>query len=65
MTVELRREGDTVTILYGLGGEPGTMLRLAYFPPEVAAQAQAGPMCASPDGTGFTTRFTALHLETA
>ncbi|MEV4973911.1 DUF1349 domain-containing protein [Streptomyces scopuliridis] len=63
VTVELQREGDTVTILYGLDGEPGTMLRLAYFPPGVAAQ--AGPMCASPDGTGFTTRFTALHLETA
>ncbi|MFJ9210540.1 DUF1349 domain-containing protein [Streptomyces sp. NPDC102264] len=63
VTVELRREGDTVTILYGLDGEPGTMLRLAYFPPGAAAQ--AGPMCASPDGTGFTTRFTALGLETA
>lgn len=61
VTVELRREGDTVTILYGVGGEPETMLRLAYFPPEVAAQ--AGPMCASPDGKGFTARFTALRLE--
>ncbi|MYV54788.1 DUF1349 domain-containing protein [Streptomyces sp. SID3212] len=62
VTVELRREGDTVTILYGLGGAPETMLRLAYFPPEVPAQ--AGPMCASPDGKGFTARFTALSLDT-
>ncbi|MFJ2113717.1 DUF1349 domain-containing protein [Streptomyces sp. NPDC087850] len=62
VTVEVAREGDTVTIRYGLdGGEPVTMLRLAYFPPGVGAQ--AGPMCASPDGTGFTARFTALRLE--
>ncbi|KIF78320.1 hypothetical protein QR77_40180 [Streptomyces sp. 150FB] len=61
VTVELRREGDTVTVLYGVGGtEPVTLLRLAYFPPGVAAK--AGPMCASPDGKGFTTRFTSLRL---
>jgi regulation of enolase protein 1 (concanavalin A-like superfamily) len=61
VTVEMRREGDTVTIRYGFGDTPETLLRLAYFPPEAAAQ--AGPMCASPDGKGFTARFTALRLE--
>ncbi|MFB7274766.1 DUF1349 domain-containing protein [Streptomyces sp. NPDC056244] len=61
VTVELLREGDTVTVHYGVDGNPETMLRLAYFPPEVAAQ--AGPMCASPDGKGFTARFTALRLD--
>ncbi|QXE33165.1 DUF1349 domain-containing protein [Streptomyces sp. GMY02] len=61
VTVELLREGDTVTVHYGVDGNPETMLRLAYFPPETAAQ--AGPMCASPDGKGFTARFTALRLD--
>ncbi|MEV7682035.1 DUF1349 domain-containing protein [Streptomyces sp. NPDC088341] len=61
VTVEMRREGDTVTIHYGIDGSPATMLRLAYFPPDVAAQ--AGPMCASPDGKGFTARFTSLSFD--
>ncbi|MEU3186212.1 DUF1349 domain-containing protein [Streptomyces sp. NPDC006923] len=63
VTVEIQREGDTVTIRYGLGEEPATLLRLAYFPPGVTAQ--AGPMCASPDGKGFSTRFTDLRLDLA
>jgi regulation of enolase protein 1 (concanavalin A-like superfamily) len=61
VTVELRREGDTVTVLHGNDGVAETLLRLAYFPP--GAPAQAGPMCASPDGRGFTARFTSLRLE--
>lgn len=63
VTVEMERDGDTLTVRYGAAGqEPDTMLRLAYFPPDAAVS--GGPMCASPDGTGFTTRFTGLHLET-
>ncbi|WP_345641646.1 DUF1349 domain-containing protein [Streptomyces tremellae] len=61
VTVEVARDGDTVTVRYATGGaEPGTLLRLAYFPPD--AVAEAGPMCASPDGTGFTIRFSGLRL---
>ncbi|MEW2548537.1 DUF1349 domain-containing protein [Streptomyces sp. NPDC047002] len=61
VAVELARDGDTVAVRYGTGGaEPGTLLRLAYFPPDAAAE--AGPMCASPDGAGFTTRFSGLRL---
>ncbi|WP_101257285.1 DUF1349 domain-containing protein [Streptomyces barkulensis] len=62
ITVEMRREGDHVILRYGTTGEtPATLLRLAYFPPGLPAQ--AGIMCASPDGKGFTTRFTDLCFE--
>lgn len=59
VTVEMHREGDAVTLRYAVAGsEPDTLLRLAYFPPQAAAE--AGPMCASPTGSGFTSRFTSL-----
>ncbi|MCW2878014.1 MAG: hypothetical protein JWQ95_2114 [Sphaerisporangium sp.] len=62
VTLELAREGDTVIVKYGLdGAEPVTMLRLAYFPPEVPAL--AGVMCAAPVGEGFETRFTSVTLS--
>lgn len=61
VTVDLERVDDTVTVRYGWDGRaPDTLLRVAWFPPEVAAE--AGPMCASPDGAGFTSRFTSLSL---
>ncbi|HEX6360301.1 DUF1349 domain-containing protein [Actinophytocola sp.] len=56
VTLKAVREGDAVTISYGLNGAPpATMLRLAYFPPELSVL--AGVMCASPTGKGFATRF--------
>jgi uncharacterized protein len=56
VTLRVTRAGDAVTIRYGLdGAPPATMLRLAYFPPELSVL--AGVMCASPTGKGFTTRF--------
>lgn len=62
VTVEMRREGDAVTVTYGTGaGEPSTLLRLAFFPPDTPAQ--AGPMCAAPDGGGFRTRFSGLRVD--
>lgn len=61
VTVEATREGDALTIKYGLDGdEPTTLLRLAYLPPAVPVL--AGVMAASPDGTGFTTTFTEIGL---
>ncbi|GLW10647.1 hypothetical protein Misp01_57750 [Microtetraspora sp. NBRC 13810] len=62
VTFDLRREGDTVTVRYGLdGAEPDRMLRLAYFPPGVPAL--AGAMCAAPVGSGFPVTFTGLTVE--
>lgn len=50
ITIEAVRTGDAVTISSG-----GTMLRLAYLPPDVPVL--AGVMCAAPDGGGFRVRF--------
>ncbi|SDM77539.1 DUF1349 domain-containing protein [Allokutzneria albata] len=57
------RTGDAVTVRYGIGGdEPGTLLRLAYFPP--GGEVLVGPMCASPQGKGFPTRFHDFEVRT-
>lgn len=63
VTIDLHRTNDTVTIRYGWDDhEPDTLLRMAYFSPE--AEAEAGPMCASPDGKGFPVQFTTVkHQE--
>jgi uncharacterized protein len=61
VTIEVTREGDAVTIRYGLdSADPTTLLRVAYLPPEVPVL--AGVMAASPDGQGFTTTFTGVRL---
>lgn len=49
------RKSEAVEIFYSLDGEKYTLLRLAYLVP--AAVTLVGPMCASPDGPGFTTVF--------
>lgn len=61
VTLAVERKGDTVTVRYGLDGAAETMLRLAYFPPGVPVF--AGVMCASPDGGGFTTRFSGVGIS--
>lgn len=62
VTLTAARDGDTVTITYGVNGSPpATMLRLAYFPPELSVL--AGVMCASPTGKGFTTRFENITIQ--
>lgn len=62
VTVEIERFEDAVQVRYAAeGGEPVNSLRMAYFPPDVPAQ--AGPMCASPDGAGFPVRFSELTLS--
>jgi uncharacterized protein len=61
VTLKAVREGDAVTLSYGLNGAPPTnLLRLAYFPPELSVL--AGVMCASPTGKGFTTRFENISI---
>jgi regulation of enolase protein 1 (concanavalin A-like superfamily) len=62
VTVDLVREGDAVTVRYGLdGAEPSTLLRLAYFPPAIPALAWV--MCAAPVGKGFPVRFTSVTFS--
>jgi len=62
VSLAVERIGDTVTVRYGLdGAAPETMLRLAYFPPDVPLL--AGVMCASPDGPGCAIRFERLAIE--
>ncbi|MFT7840845.1 DUF1349 domain-containing protein [Saccharothrix sp. BKS2] len=64
MTISAVREGDAVTIRYGLGDdEPVTLLRLAYFPPDVPAL--VGVMAAAPTGGGFTARFDRIQVTSA
>lgn len=61
VTVQVTREGDAVTIRYGLdGAAPTTLLRLAYLPP---GPVLAGVMAASPTGGGFRATFTGLTLS--
>lgn len=61
VTIEAAREGDAVTIRYGIdGAAPATLLRVAYLPPGVPVL--AGVMAASPEGQGFTTTFTRVDL---
>ncbi|WP_188986305.1 DUF1349 domain-containing protein [Saccharopolyspora thermophila] len=64
VTIEMERADDAVTIRYAAeGGTPKAVLRIAYFPPDVPAE--AGPMCASPDGAGFPIRFAELDFTDA
>ncbi|TQM80983.1 hypothetical protein FHX81_3343 [Saccharothrix saharensis] len=64
VTIAAVREGDAVTVRYGAGdAEPTTLLRLAYFPPEV--RTLVGVMAAAPTGPGFTTRFDRVQVTTA
>ncbi|MEU4807308.1 DUF1349 domain-containing protein [Actinosynnema sp. NPDC023587] len=64
VTISASREGDAVTVRYGLGdAEPTTMLRLAYFPPGVGVL--AGVLAAAPTGPGFTARFDRVRVTTA
>ncbi|GAA0415882.1 hypothetical protein Acor_56700 [Acrocarpospora corrugata] len=62
VTIDLHREGDAVTVKYGVdGAEPTTLIRLAYFPP--GTPALAGAMAAAPVGSGFAARFTKVSLS--
>lgn len=62
VTIEIERFEDAVHVRYAAeGDEPVNNLRMAYFPPD--APAQAGPMCASPDGAGFPVRFSEITLS--
>ena len=55
-TIRAIRSGDAVQLLSG--DQP---IRLAPLPPDVSVL--AGPMCAAPEGPGFTAHFADLRLD--
>ena len=52
--------GGDVELHYSLDGTDYRMLRMAHL--TAAESLQVGPMCASPEGSGFEVRFEALHI---
>lgn len=61
--LQVRRRGDTLEVHYAVDGGAPALLRLAYFPPE--GEVLVGPMCAAPDGDGFTVHFDQFHLQSS
>ena len=61
--LRVQRTGSTVEVSYSLEGQQYTMLRVTYLP--LAEIIQAGPMCAAPEGEGFTTRFEDFRIISA
>jgi len=57
----LARKNDFVEIKYSFDNKEFSMLRLAYFPPDVPVQ--IGMMCAAPDGQGFPIEFSEFSIE--
>ncbi|GLS86022.1 hypothetical protein GCM10010873_09960 [Cypionkella aquatica] len=59
LRLRLTRVGDAVWVQY-LAGDAWRMLRLAYFPPELAVE--AGVMCCSPSRAGLQVLFENVAL---
>jgi len=59
--IKLIRRGTAIEIKYSFDGQDYTMLRLAYLTPEL--RVNAGLMCASPDGNGFSTKFESFKIS--
>jgi len=59
--LRVTRRGSAVEVHYSLDGERYTLLRLAYLVP--AAALNVGPMCASPEGSGFSMAFEGLAVR--
>jgi regulation of enolase protein 1 (concanavalin A-like superfamily) len=59
--LRITRKAEAVEIFYSLDGQEYTLLRLAYLVPAVVTQ--VGPMCASPDGSGFETVFEEFTVQ--
>ena len=57
------RKAEAVEVFYSLDGKEYTLLRLAYLVP--SAVTQVGPMCASPDGSGFEVIFADFTVQAA
>jgi uncharacterized protein len=59
--LRITRKAEAVEISYSLDGKAFILLRLAYLVPSEITQ--VGPMCASPDGTGFEITFADFQIE--
>jgi regulation of enolase protein 1 (concanavalin A-like superfamily) len=59
--LRVTRKAEAVEIFYSLDGEQYQLMRLAYLVP--SAVTRVGPMCASPDGTGFDMLFTDFSIK--
>jgi regulation of enolase protein 1 (concanavalin A-like superfamily) len=55
VTVRASRIGDAVTVRARVDEEPFRLVRVAWFPPDVAVQ--AGPYCCAPTRAGLVVRF--------
>lgn len=58
--LRVTRKAEAVQVFYSLDSEHYLLLRMAYLTP--SAVTQVGPMCASPDGEGFTVTFHGLTI---
>jgi uncharacterized protein len=59
--LRVTRKAEAVEVSYSLDSQAFSLLRLAYLVP--AEITQVGPMCASPDGSGFQVTFADFHIE--
>ena len=59
--LRLKRMGDAVEISYSFDGEKYMLLRLAHL--TQADTLSVGPMCASPEGNGFTVTFNGFTVQ--
>jgi regulation of enolase protein 1 (concanavalin A-like superfamily) len=63
VTLRVSRAGDALTIRARPGGGPWQMVRLAPWPPSLAAA--AGPYCCAPTRAGLQVRFTSWRAGPA
>lgn len=59
LRLSVHRKGSAVEIRYALGDDDLALLRIAHFP---EGETLVGPMCAAPDGDGFTATFEGFTL---
>jgi uncharacterized protein len=58
--LRVTRHAEAVEIAYSLDGAAYMMLRLTYI--DTSEEVQVGPMCASPEGEGFSVVFEGFSL---
>ncbi len=59
--LRVQRKGDAVEVHYSLDGRQYAMLRLAHL--TLAETVRVGPMCAAPEGEGFSVTFEGFRVR--